>query len=168
MKTLKNLAGISFLAIIFFMGGIDNSYIKTNSVYAAESGQIPGLFDPNPDIKANGSDGPVTVDFNDPVSITVSLNPGTAVGRNADWFLIAELHFGPISKFFSIVSPNNIQFGIHPYWQFPLILVPTTEVFNDSLPPGDYTLHFGVDDNANGNVDGTWTDSVDVLVRFLP
>ena len=176
MKTLRNLIGISVFCIIFLMigigvgyEGIDNLYIKTkNCVYAAESGQTPALFDPEPDIKVNGSDGPITVDFNDPVSITVNLNPGTAVGRNADWFLIAELHFGPISKFFSIVFRNNIRFGIHPYWQFPLILVPTIEVFNDTLPPGDYTLHFGVDDNADGIVDWTWTDSVDVLVGIFP
>ena len=175
MKTLRNLVCISFFGMIILMGevgsayeGIDDSYVMTESLYAAESGQIPALFDPKPDIKVDGSDGPITVNFNDPVSITVKLNPGTAVGQRADWFFIAELHIGPISKFFSIVSPDNIRFGIHPYWQFPIILVPTTEVFNDTLLPGDYTLHFGVDDNANGNVDGTWTDSVDVLVRLLP
>jgi len=34
-----------------------------------------------------------------------------------------------------------------------------------ALPSGDYTIYFAVDENADGIVDETWVDSVDVRVE---
>ncbi len=122
------------------------------------------FLDPAPDIKVNGSDGPLTVSIFDPVSITVSLNPGLKIGQNADWFIIAELNIGPFSQYFSIIYPDHIVPGVKPFIQFRLFPLPDTEVYNGYIPIGNWIFHFGVDNNADGKVDWTWTDSVNVFV----
>ena len=48
---------------------------------------------PIPDIKVNGSDGPITLDQNDTLTITVSLN-NNGITDNADWWLAADTPFG--------------------------------------------------------------------------
>ena len=52
---------------------------------------IPGAI--VPDIKANGSDGPVTVQSGDPVSLEITLNAGSSAGTNADWWAVCDTPF---------------------------------------------------------------------------
>jgi hypothetical protein len=126
------------------------------------------ILEPAPDIKANGSDGPVSVSVLDTVSVTVSLMPGLQAGQMADWFVIAELQLGPVSQYFSIVYPGSILSGIHSFIQISVFPLPSTELYDSYLPPGDWVLHFGIDNNADGRVDGTWRDAVTVHVGLLP
>ncbi|CAD7772720.1 hypothetical protein DMNBHIDG_00640 [Candidatus Methanoperedenaceae archaeon GB37] len=48
---------------------------------------------PLPDIKANGSDGPITLDQSDTITIIVALN-NKGRTNNADWWLAADTPFG--------------------------------------------------------------------------
>lgn len=48
---------------------------------------------PAPDIKANESDGPITVSSDDSVSITICLDPGNKVGQDADWWVATDTPF---------------------------------------------------------------------------
>jgi hypothetical protein len=49
---------------------------------------------PIPDIKANGSDGPIVINQGGLLTLTVSLDPGSHDGDNADWWVAATSPFG--------------------------------------------------------------------------
>ncbi len=49
--------------------------------------------------------------------------------------------------------------------ELPLVWLDNIGVSFLSLPPGDFIFYFGVDDNADENLDATWWDSVEVHVR---
>ena len=122
------------------------------------------ILDPTPDIKVNGSDGPLTVSPLEPVQITVALDPGLHLGQPADVYGIGELVVAGMSVYFSVVYPDRVVPGERPYLQIPLLPVPRTEVYQGRLPPGHWFLHFGVDANADGIVDWDWFDTVEVRV----
>ncbi len=124
-----------------------------------------GLLTPTPDIKVNGSDGPVNI-LNPltPVSITISLNPGSRLGQKSDLFGIGEMVIAGTSFYISAVYPDRLEVGQAPYLTLPLIPIPETEVYNGLLPPGHWFLHFGIDDNADGIVDWRWFDTVEVII----
>ena len=122
----------------------------------------PGLIVAS--VKANNSDGPITVSQNDPLSITVSLNSGSHSGENADWWAVAVTPFGPYSYDVTSVSWNP---GVTVTHMGPLFNLPSFEVLNRSgLPIGPYTFYFGVDMNMNGSLDmdQAYYDSVDVNI----
>ena len=105
-------------------------------------------------IKANGSDGPITLDQSDTITIIVALDNN---GRtdNADWWLAADTPFG----LFFFTFDGWIDAWV-PGYQSPLFYLNSFEVLNmpvSGLPAGTYTLYFGVDTVMDGNV--TW-DSV--------
>jgi len=109
---------------------------------------------PVADIKANNSDGPITLYQNDTLTITVSLN-NNGITEDADWWLAADTPFGLF--FFTFDGWTDAWV---PGYQSPLFYLDSFEVLNmpvSGLPAGIYTLYFGVDTVMDGNV--TW-DSV--------
>ena len=125
-----------------------------------------GSYGPVPDIKANGKSGPLTVSKGTPVSIAVSLDPGNRPVKKADWWVVARTPFKPPFDWYSYVYPKGWQPGIHVCVQTPPFQIPPSfEVLNMALPKGDYTLYFALDENADGIVDQTWVDSVEVRVE---
>ena len=94
--------------------------------------------------------------------MSVGLNPGLKVGQWADWYFIAELKLGLFSLYFSVTYPELITFGKKPFWQSPLIPLPDMNVYNGYLFPGEWVLHFGVDNNSDGIVDWHYVDSVEL------
>jgi hypothetical protein len=117
------------------------------------------------DIKANGSDGPVSVLHGTPVSIRISLTSGSATGRNADWWVAANTPFAYPGNWYTYVSTVGWAMGISPYFQTPVSDLASLEVLNMALPTGNYTFYFAVDD-PDGVALGPWwdLDSVDVQV----
>jgi uncharacterized repeat protein (TIGR01451 family) len=113
------------------------------------------------DIKANGSDAPVTLSSSTPLSITVSLDPGNFTGYKAEWWIAANTPMG----WYSYVYPTGWTPGIHLCIQKPLFNLPTFEVLNRTLPPGDYTFYYVLDGQLDGQVDKTLLDSVQVHVQ---
>ena len=125
-----------------------------------------GSYKPVPNIRANGKGDRLTVSKDTPVSISVSIDPGDQVNKNADWWVVARTPFEAPLGWYSYVYPDGWRYGIHPCVQTPLFQVPPSfEVLNTILPPGDYKFYFAVDENADGIVDETWVDSVDVRVE---
>ena len=121
------------------------------------------LQEPIPDIKANNSDGPITLYQNDTLTITVSLN-NNGITDNADWWLAADTPFGLYFYTFSGWRSYEV-----PAYQHPLFYLPTYEVFSTSvswLQEGTYTFYFGVDTVMDGNVtwDSAYYDMVEVTV----
>lgn len=73
---------------------------------------INGSVYPVPDIKANGSDGPVILSSSEPVSLSICLDPGEYMGKNADWWVTAYTPLDPPNNWFSYVYPGGWKQGI--------------------------------------------------------
>jgi hypothetical protein len=119
---------------------------------------------PIPDIKANGSDGPITITRSDTLSITVELDSPDNSGHNADWWLLAQTPFG-----WYYYHPNSGWLpGREVTLQITLRDLPSKEVLNMSgLPAGDYTFYFGVDLLQNGLISMRYAfyDQVSVTIN---
>ena len=118
------------------------------------------------DIKANGSDGPITVTPNDPVAINISIDPGDRNGQLADWWIAAKTPFAQPVDWCSYVLSSGWLPGIYPYVKAEVLPVGSLEVLNSPLPLGNYTFYFALDD-PDGKLAGPWwgIDSVDVKVE---
>jgi hypothetical protein len=114
----------------------------------------------SPDIKANGVDGDLSVAAGTPVSVTIGLTAGGQAGQNADQWVLARAPSGWWSN-----VQGSWQPGIKRFSSGTLQDLPPKEVLNTVLPAGDYTFVVAVDDNADGVLDATWWDSVNVTVR---
>ena len=120
--------------------------------------------EPLPDIKANGSDGPLEIDPDETLSVTIELNPGIYAGYPVDWWVVADTPFG---WYYYDSGTEDWLPGFKVSYQGPLFeLTPPFEVLNTSdLPVGGYTFYFGVDGNRNGNLDEPlYYDSVEVTI----
>ena len=111
------------------------------------------------DIKVNGSNGPITLNQLDTITITVTLDNN---GRtdNADWWLAADTPFGLYFFTFEGWTTDWV-----PGYQGPLFHLAPFEVLNmpvSGLPAGTYTLYFGVDTVMDGVVtwESTYYDSL--------
>jgi hypothetical protein len=110
---------------------------------------IPEDVPPTIDIKANGSDTPVTLFSGQALSITLDLDNH---GRNdtADWWVAANT---PIGLYFYTLSGWTTT--MQPAYQGPLFRLPSFQILNmpaSVLPAGTYTFFFGVDTVMDGTV----------------
>lgn len=127
-----------------------------------EGRELPSL---QLDIKANGSDGPITVTQNNPVVIDISLKPGDGNGQPADWWIAVKTPFSQPDEWWSYVYPNWVQ-EIRMVAQGGIVPFESFEVLNGPLQPGKYTFYFALDD-PDGQLKGPlWgIDSVEVIVQ---
>jgi len=121
---------------------------------------------PVPHIKANGQEGPLSVSSGMPVSITLSLEPGSYAGQNADWWIAAYTPFASPGNWYTYVYPTGWLPGIHLCAQTGLFELSSFEVLNMVLPAGHYTFYFAVDE-LDGSATGPWwgLDSVELTVE---
>ena len=103
---------------------------------------------PVPDIKTNGSDGPLLVAPAESVNLTISLDPGDMAGEWADWWGILLSSYGTFPLF---------------GFQAPLFELPETSLFDIPLPPGWYVFLFNLDDTPDLSFDLMWHDYVVVV-----
>ena len=128
--------------------------------------------DPTATVTINDNIGPVTIKPGDPVSIKVSLDPGSRLGDLADWWAGIVTPFGIFSLVITLDNSGelvldyvpigfNIQdlkptisadLGEVPLFDLPPfeILSITTEI---SIPEGEYTPFIAVDMTRNNTVD---------------
>ena len=93
-------------------------------------------------IKANGSDGPITIRTTDVLTVTVSLNPGNYDGEIANWYVVASTP-NPAGWFHYDHASRSWKrgFGLThrgPLFDFP----PGTVLERSGLPVGYYTFFF--------------------------
>ncbi len=123
-------------------------------------GVVPG---PVPDIKANGQDGPMTLNYGSSLTIDVSLDPGNEAGNNADWWVVTSSPFG--WYYFHLVS--GYVPGFSTTFQGALFPVAGHILYSGAtLPPGTYNFYFGVDMIMNGQLDmgSAYHDVVQVII----
>lgn len=116
-----------------------------------------------PDIKANGSDGPISISTSDTLSVTIELQAGDWSGEDGDWWVLAITPYG---WYYYHLSTYWLP-GIFVTYQGPLGDVAPYEVLNYAgLPMGSYIFYFGVDTIMNGfiDVEPLYYDSVDVTI----
>ncbi|MEW6608153.1 MAG: VCBS repeat-containing protein [bacterium] len=121
---------------------------------------------PEPDIKANNSDGPLIILQGTILTITVSLVPGSYSGKEADWWVAATSPFG---LYWYTLDSGWVRSNI-PIRGYggPLFNLSPYQVLNTTtLPIGDYTFYFGVDLLMNGvlNFDQLYYDGVNVDIE---
>jgi hypothetical protein len=114
---------------------------------------------PSPDLKVNGADSAVTLPATTPVSVRLSLVAGGYAGRRADQWVVARTPSGWWSYAQGAWKP-----GFRRFSSGPLGDMPSKEILNSTLPPGEYTIYCAVDDNVDGIFDATWWDSVRIRV----
>jgi hypothetical protein len=123
------------------------------------------LDDPVPDVTANDSDGPVSLNYGENLSIKVALDPGDRAGENADWWLVVS---SPAGWFHYEYATRRWLPGVAVSHQGALFAVGTTETFSGtSLPRGSYTCYFAVDMAVNGSPDPAvaFVDSVEIDIN---
>jgi len=121
--------------------------------------------EPVPDIKANGSDGPLSINAGDNLSLTVALDPGNRVGKDADWWLVVTSQAG---WYYFDVDTGLWLPGFMTSYQGSLFAFNTAQVFDGSfLPRGTYVCYFAVDMVMNGfpTIGQAFIDSVEVTIN---
>ena len=118
------------------------------------------------DIKANGSDGPVSITVGENLSVTVELEPGDYPGYPVDWWVLADTPFGWYWYYDHLVS--GWLPGQKVTYQGPLFDLSSLEVLNTSgLSTGNYIFYFGVDGKKDGKItySSLYYDSVNVTIE---
>ncbi|MDY6973015.1 MAG: hypothetical protein SV775_11885 [Thermodesulfobacteriota bacterium] len=116
------------------------------------------------DITANGSDGPVTVLKGTPVSIAISIDPGSCAGQNVDWWIYLDGSWSS-QDYYSYVIPGGWRPGFMRTIAYQLMPISSKTILNTALPVGSYFFFFAVDDNADNVTDWTWLDFVQINVQ---
>lgn len=104
---------------------------------------------PIADIRANGSNGPITVNSTTNVQLTASLNAGGIAGVDSDWWVLAQVG----TNLYYLNSSMQWTTTPSPIFQGGLVNLSNFQIFNAPLPRGSYTLYFGVDTLRNGILD---------------
>lgn len=114
------------------------------------------------DIKANGSDGPLSIVQGDDLSVFIELTSGSSEGASADWWVLANTPFG---WYYYNINGRWLPIQSVTYQEVLYNLIPFEVLNMSSLPVGSYTFYFGVDENMNGAVDcPLYYDSVAVTI----
>jgi hypothetical protein len=125
------------------------------------------ILQPTPDIKANGSVGPVEIPVGSNLTVTISLDSGDYDSEDADWWLLVST----LSVWYHYDLIRGWQPGFSVTHQGPLTDLPASEVLNTSgLLPRTYNFYFGVDMDMNGSIDldQLYYDSVEVTIMSRP
>lgn len=161
----KGFSGVIESRVVFNTAISGDPTVSDHSaVFVSLDLSSPETEMPLPDVKVNGSDGPVTVTTDTPISVTVSLDPGDHDGQSSDWWVAADSPSGRYYYDYSI-SKDWLP-GLEVTHQGPLFPLNPIEVLNGTLAEGSYILYFGVDLHSNGIVDysSLYHDSVPVTV----
>ncbi|MDH3975167.1 MAG: VCBS repeat-containing protein [Deltaproteobacteria bacterium] len=143
---------------------IKNSMGDRVNIYLNRTSPPSGLCSVIPDIKANASDGPLTINQGDLLNVSLSLDPGTAAGFDADWWVYA---LSPTSGTYWFKLGSSWIASETPILanQGPLSVITDLTVLEMSgLPAGNYEFYFEVDER-NGIKEGARTDGVNVTIQ---
>ncbi|MBI5589818.1 MAG: DUF1566 domain-containing protein [Deltaproteobacteria bacterium] len=117
---------------------------------------------PNPDIKANGIGGEITVSPDTPVSVAIGLISGDKNGKPADWWFAINSPWG----WYFLTTSGLTQIPIPLYQSTPLYDFSDQKMMDGQLPVGEYEFFFGVYITPNDSIESPlYLDSVKVHVK---
>jgi hypothetical protein len=127
--------------------------------YSYDNSPVPPFLD----IKANGSDGPITLSMGTPFMVDISLAPGSEMGKIADWWVLVDTPRG----WFHCLTPGYWGPGLKVSYTGPLTTHTNLPILNaGAIPPASYEFSFGVDLIPNGALDPyLYFDSVTVNIQ---
>jgi hypothetical protein len=145
----------------------DFTFVADRQAWSVYSAVFFSLNGPKPDIKVNGSDGPLSLSTSDAVEVSIGLDPGDLEGDPADWWVFVERNS-------SLTWWAEFVIGGKPRWTrssvplrfagFDMIYFGAyTVVGPRTLPPGDYVWFFSVD-VRNENPENAFIDEVELTV----
>jgi hypothetical protein len=126
---------------------------------------VQGRLGPLPDIKANGSDGPVTLPLGANLKVDVSLDAGPYAGGMVDCWLVGEI---PTGAWYHYSQAGQWVKGWNVTYKGPIGDLASTTVSNQPVSgAGVYTLYFGVDSRMDGVIQTNllFYDSVQIEVQ---
>lgn len=143
---------------------IKSAMQQSVNIYLNTTSPETGYCSANPDIKANGSNGPLVINQGDMLDLTVSLDPGFTAGVDSDSWIygisktIGTYWYQPGTGWTASGTPI-------PAYQGPLAAVTDRNVLSTStLPAGEYDFYFQIDER-NGLKEGARTDAVHVTIQ---
>ena len=146
-----------------------NSNDPINPVFTISlNGEGRETVQPVPDVKVNGSDGPLTIPHDGPIIFDAYLNAGDYTGQESDFWVRLSI---PDSITYWLVEGVGWVESVNPqlYSSGPLstLTEPLSTTIQD-MPAGHSEIYFAVDGNADGNLDGTWSDTAVFTVEQEP
>ncbi len=122
-------------------------------------------IDPVVDIKANGSDGPVSIKSDDILLIQLSLDPGDYSDMESDWWL-AGLYEDNLFYYDLMENEWLLSSDLPVTYSGELLPFENIEVEDNSFMISSYTYFFGIDIDMNSilDYDSFYYDSVEVEV----
>jgi len=146
-KSIFSLFVIIFSAWVGILCGAPVSISEAEIVAGDETAYVKT----GPDLKVNGSDGPVTLPYGSRVIITAHVNPESSeVGLMRDWWVVKHAPDGWYymwgTGFWDYIPDLSY---IEPTTQAGLGFIPSYTLFDSAtlydLSKGTYTYYFGVD-----------------------
>jgi len=112
------------------------------------------------DIKANGSDGPLSLAPGTAVNVTLSVTPGSQENENHDWWVVATKDY---TNYTSWIFPDNWVPGLRRVYGGPLVALNNHALFTVTIPAGSsgttWNLFFALD-YMNNVAEGSYRDVV--------
>jgi hypothetical protein len=114
-----------------------------------------------PDIKANGSDGPILLNQEDTLKLNVSVVGISSVAKPVDHWILLYASI-PNQWWSFVIRDGSYEWkqGIHYCIKMPITSLKNVEIPYPPVKELMNVYYFGIDDNSDGSPDGTWWDSV--------
>jgi len=107
------------------------------------------------DIKANGSDGPISLSYGEALTLTLDIDPNARLGQDADWWVVVKTPFSPPNEWYYYdLNMKAWMQGRDVTNQGALFdMDPKDLPVSPNLEPGTYFFFFAVDLIMNGSID---------------
>jgi hypothetical protein len=150
----------------FFQGVIDDVLVYSRVLSEAEIQELYNLGGAIPYIRANGSNGSITISKTQNLRLAIELDSQDYNGVEADWWVLGDTPFG----WYYYNLATGWEPGKQVTKQGPLYDLSPKKVMDRKLPAGLYIFYFGVDRVMNGSIDmrQMYYDSVEVTITPCP
>jgi|GEM_PF-3416700 len=126
---------------------------------------------PSTSIKANGNSSSLTISEGENIALSISLDSGNALGKDADWWFAVnhatEWKYLQLNSL-SLISVGNSPNLLAPTYQGALLNLSDFNVLNlANLAPGEHTVYFAIDTEMNGVLDfeQLYFDSISIEIE---
>jgi photosystem II stability/assembly factor-like uncharacterized protein len=118
---------------------------------------------PVPDIKVNGSNGPLTITYGTAVNPTVSVSAGDYFGMQAEFYVSASSAFG---TYWYVMGRGWVKSATPLVARTcPIVNITSLSLGSGTFPRGNYTLQFSIDTAVDGAFSPQYSDTVSFTIK---